>query len=302
MAGERGSASARDGHAIAVTRFAAAGPAKGTVVFSGAMGVRQDFYAPLAAHFAQNGYVALTFDYRGMGWSRSGGLRGFDTDVVRWAQQDLGGMLEEGERLAPGAPLFVLGHSLGGQILGIAPGNERVAGMISVTAGSGWYKYNDRMPVGVRIFWFAAIPLLTPLFGYFPGKALRMVGDLPQGVARQWRNWCVHPDYLLGENPAWRGDFERVRCDIVGYSFEDDPIITKPAIDNLHGFYARANVERRHLAPRDAGAKRIGHFGYFSPASRETLWKDALAWLGARSPAMACATVRASFTSAASIP
>lgn len=282
MEGTRGIASAADGYLLAVTRHPATGTAKGAIVISGAMGVRQDFYAPLAAHFASHGFAALTFDYRGMGRSRPATLRGFETDVVRWAEQDLNAMLHEARRLAEGAPLFVLGHSLGGQILGITPDNAMVAGMITVTAGSGWYRYNDRKPVGVRIFWFGAIPLLTPLFGYFPGKALKMVGDLPRGVAWQWRRWCLHPDYLLGENAAFRASFDRVKAPIVGYSFEDDPLITKLAIDNLHGFYRNAVVERRHVRPAEIGARRIGHFGFFAEDSRDTLWKESLSWLQAR--------------------
>jgi len=55
------------------------------------------------------------------------------------------------------------------------------------------------MPLQVRLFWFVFVPILTPLLGYFPGKRLRMVGDLPAGVAWQWRRWCTHRDYLLCE-------------------------------------------------------------------------------------------------------
>lgn len=280
MTGERGTARATDGYELAVTRFPAQGEARGTLLVAGAMGVRQDFYAPLARFLAAGGFHVLTFDYRGMGWSRPARLRGFEADVTRWVERDLEAMLDEARRPAPRLPLFLLGHSLGGQVLGVTPGNERVQGAVTVTAGSGWYRFNDRMPARVRILWFVAIPLLTPLFGYFPGRVLRMVGDLPRGVARQWRAWCVHPDYLLSEGQAAREAFGRVRAPILGYSFEDDDLITRPAIDNLHAFYRNAPVERRHVVPRDGA--RIGHFGFFSERSRDTLWADTLEWLRAR--------------------
>ena len=279
MAGGRGTARAADGFELAVTRFPAAGEARGTLLFAGAMGVRQDFYAPLAAFLADGGLHALTFDYRGMGWSRRGSLRGFETDVTRWAERDLNAMLHEARRLAPSKPLFVLGHSLGGQILGVAPDNAMVSAAVTVTAGSGYYRFNDRMPGRVRLLWFVAIPALTPLFGYFPGRPLRMVGDLPRGVARQWRGWCLHPNYLLREGAAARAAFDRVKAPILGYSFEDDDLITRPAIDHLHGFYRNAAVERRHVRPQ---GRRIGHFGYFSERSRDTLWQDSLEWLRGR--------------------
>ena len=263
-------------------RFPAEGTPWAVLVIAGAMGVRQDFYEPLARFFAANGIHTLTFDYRGMGFSRHGSMREFNTDVSEWAERDLNGMLFEAQAMASRLPLFYLGHSLGGQLLGVLPDVGRVRAALTVTAGSGYYRMNDRMPLRVRLLWFAAIPALTPLFGYFPGKSLRIVGDLPRGVAWQWRRWCLHPEYLLAEGDRYRDAFKRVTIPIRGYSFEDDPMITRPAIDHLHSFYGAAQVERRHLVPRDVGVDRIGHFGYFSGAHRDTLWRESLDWLRGR--------------------
>jgi predicted alpha/beta hydrolase len=83
---------------LAVTRVPAAGTPWATLVIAGAMGVRQDFYGPLARYFAANGIHALTFDYRGMGYSRRGSLRKVDVDLSGWAERDLNGMLFEGSR------------------------------------------------------------------------------------------------------------------------------------------------------------------------------------------------------------
>ena len=266
---------------IAVRRFAAAGTPWANLVIAGAMGVRQDFYERFARFLAAQGVNTLTFDYPGMGYSRSGGLRGFHVDVSTWAERDLNTMLFEAQAMGHSLPLLYLGHSLGGQLLGVLPDVARVKAALTVTAGSGYYKHNDRMPLRVRVLWFAAIPALTPIFGYFPGKPLRVVGDLPGGVAWQWRRWCLHPEYLLAEGERYRDAFARVRIPIRGYSFEDDPLITRPAIDQLHGFYRAAAVERRHVAPAELGVPAIGHFGFFSERSRETLWKEAVEWLRA---------------------
>jgi predicted alpha/beta hydrolase len=281
----RATAHAADGRELAITRFPADGQPWATMVFAGAMGVRQDFYAPFARFLAKNGVHVVTFDYRGMGWSRPEDLASLRADVSDWAEKDLNAMLGEARAMAPQLPLTFMGHSLGGQLLGVLPDNARVSAALTVTAGSGWYRFNDRMPVRVRIFWFLAVPLLTPLFGYFPGKATRMVGDLPAGVAWQWRRWCLDPEYLLVEGKGARAAFQRVSAPILAYSFEDDPIITRTAIDSLHGFYANARVERRHLAPAEVGERRVGHFGFFAAKSEPTLWSHSLGWLRAAAQA-----------------
>ena len=266
--------------ALEVRRFPAATPAWATMAVAPAMGVRQDFYEPFVRFAAESGVHVLTFDYSGMGFSRRGSLRGVDVDVLGWARE-LDAMLLQAQSMAPALPLTLLGHSLGGQLLGLLAHRQRVAAAINVTAGSGYYRFNRRMAWQVRVFWFLAVPLLTPIAGFFPGKRLRMVGDLPAGVARQWRTWCLHPDYLVGHVPGARESYARVQAALLAYSFEDDPIIPREAVESLHRFYRNARIEHRHVDPRREGIAPLGHFGFFHERSRETLWKPALDWLRA---------------------
>ena len=108
------------------------------------MGVRQDFYHPYAKYLAANGVHVLTFDYRGMGWSRPPG-----TCAASRRRERLGGAgprrdAERGTRRRPESAAHLhVGHSLGGQLLGVLPGNARVRAALTVTAGSGYYKFND---------------------------------------------------------------------------------------------------------------------------------------------------------------
>jgi predicted alpha/beta hydrolase len=278
----RETAKAGDGYDLAVTRFPAQGRAWATLCIGGAMGVRQDFYAPFARFLAENGIHVLTFDYRGSGWSRPRKLADFPANLTEWAELDLNAMLAEARRLAPELPPLFVGHSLGGQILGLAPDNELVRAAVHVTVGSGYYKFNEKMALHVRLLWFVFIPGLLPLFGYFPGKKLRMIGDLPFGVAWQWRKWCLHPDYVLSEGGDAYARFARVKAPILSISFSDDALITRRAIESLEGFYPAARVDSRHMAPGDIGAERVGHFGFFSSESRATLWKLSLDWLRAQ--------------------
>jgi predicted alpha/beta hydrolase len=66
---------------------------------------------------------------------------------------------------------------------------------------------------------------------------------------------------------------------ILRYSFSDDELISEQATDSLHSFYSGSRIERRHISPGDIGEKRVGHFGFFSPRSRDKLWASALEWL-----------------------
>lgn len=275
----RDTAAATDGYELAITRFPAEGRAWATMLFAGAMAVPQDFYAPFARFLAQAGIHVLTFDFRGMGASRPNDLAALDATASDWAGKDLEAMLGEARRAGPQLPLAVMGHSLGGQLLGLVPSNGAVRAVLNIAAGSGYWRLNDRMPVRLRIFWFVLVPVLTPLFGYFPGRRLRAIGDLPAGVVRQWRRWCLDPRYVLAEGEGAREGFDRVSAAIRSYSFTDDDMITRAAAQALDRFYRHARVEECHVAPGDVGAKRIGHFGFFAERARATLWPEALGWL-----------------------
>jgi predicted alpha/beta hydrolase len=271
-------AKAHDGYDLAVVRFPAQGTPWATLCIAGAMGVRQDFYAPFAHFLAANGIHVLTFDYRGSGRSRPRKLADFPATVTEWAELDLDAMLGEARKPARGLPLLFAGHSLGGQILGFAPASEQVSAVLNVAVGSGYYKLNERMALHVRILWFVVMPSLLPIFGYFPGRKLRMIGDLPLGVAWQWRKWCLHPDYMLSEGGDTYARFARVKAASLSLSFSDDAMIERRAVETLEHSYPNARIESRHVAPADIGTTGVGHFGFFAGHRQATLWKDALEW------------------------
>jgi predicted alpha/beta hydrolase len=253
-------------------------PARGAVLIVGAMGVPQGFYQPLAVWLAARGHHVLTFDFRGMGESRTGPMRAVDVDVVAWGRLDATAALRALQDRAPGLPLTWIGHSLGGQILPFVPDHIELAKVITVAAGSGYWRENSPpLRRKVWLFWFVATPLATPLFGYFPGKALGMVGDLPRGVIRQWRRWCLDPEYAVGaEGPAVRDLFARVTAPITAISFTDDEMMSARNTESLHGFYTRAAVTHRRFEPAELGKDRVGHFGFFRAAMAD-VWDRVLA-------------------------
>ena len=275
----RSAARAADGFELAVTRFCAAGKPWGNVLIANAIGVRQDFYAPFARFLAEQGLNVLTFDYRGTGRSSGERVAEIDTDVLDWARKDLAAMLAEARKASPQLPLALVGHSLGGQIFALAAGSESIRAVLNVAAGVGDYRLNRHVPVRLRLLLFVFYPLLTAAFGYYPGRKVRMLGDLPKRAAWQWRRWCMHRDYVVSEGDWVREALARVEVPILSYSFEDDIYIGKPAVERLNAFYSRARIEHRHLTPGRGESEAIGHFNYFSERRRDDLWRDALGWL-----------------------
>ncbi|WKB54654.1 alpha/beta hydrolase family protein [Eleftheria terrae] len=274
---------AGDGTRIAA-RFYRPGPQcpvpRAAVLIGPAMGVRQDYYAPFARWLAEQGWLVASFDYRGMGDSRPPGmarsLRGFEADLFDWAA-DYDCAIDALRAAAPQLPLYLLGHSLGAQLPGLLRNRDRVAGLVSVAAGSGYWRDNaPRTRRMVLYFWHVAVPLATRLCGYFPGRRLRKVGDLPRGVILQWRRWCLHPGYHVGaEGRQVRQAFEQARFPVVALSMSDDELMTERGTRALVDCYANAPRRIERITPQEAHARRIGHFGFFREQFEATLWRRA---------------------------
>jgi predicted alpha/beta hydrolase len=175
-------------------------------------------------------------------------------------------------------PLYWIGHSLGGQILPFVPNRDRVAKIVTVATGSGYWRENAA-PLRRIVWWlwYVVAPLSLRLFGYFPGKRLRKVGDLPRGVMEQWRRWCLNPEYALGaEGDPVRGLYASVKTPIVSLSFTDDEYMSALNTESIHGFFVNAPLKMKRIAPKDIGVGRIGHFGFFRPAFEDSLWRSHL--------------------------
>jgi len=278
---------AADGFELHGHCYGDAETARAGLLIAPAMGVEQRYYAEFAQWMASQGYLVLSFDYRGMGASRPAALkhslRGLDADIHTWAELDAAAALDELSRRLGGAerPIHWLGHSLGGQILGMLPNRARVSRAITVGCGSGYWRENSMaLRRYVWWLWYVVVQLALPLCGYFPGRRLRKVGDLPRGVMAQWRRWCLDRDYMMGEGGAGlRAQYAAMKLPMLSLSFTDDEFMSRRNTESLHSFYAGARPELRRIAPRDIGARRIGHFGFFRKHFQATLWPQVARFL-----------------------
>jgi predicted alpha/beta hydrolase len=268
-----------DGWPLGARLYHPLGPARGTVLIHGATAVPQTYYARFASWLADAGLRVLTYDYRGVGDSRPASLRGFPATMTDWARLDARAALDLVQERYGDRPIFLIGHSFGGQLLGLVDEMRDVAGALLVASQLGYYGHwplPERLSLALT--WYALIPTVTGTFGYLPGW-LGLGTDLPAGVAQEWAHWCRHPEYFIGEHPDARERLGRFDRPLLLYSFTDDPYAPEPAVASLAQALASAPLTRRRLAPWRLGADAIGHFGFFRPRFAPTLWREALEFI-----------------------
>jgi predicted alpha/beta hydrolase len=266
-----------DDFALGATLFQPKRDALGTVIVHSATATPSGYYRRYAESLAQHGLRVLTYDYRGIGLSRPRSLRGFRASMSDWALYDAAAAHALIRERFPGEPVATVGHSFGGQLIGLLDAaREDVRGTMLVAAQLGYCGHwapLDR--IKLRFLWHAAVPALTATFGYLPGKA-GLGEDLPRGVAEEWARWCTSPHYLMSFYPEARARFASFDKPVLMYSFSDDEIAPPRAVEALLQVFSGAPVEQHDIAPEAFGGQPIGHFGFFKARFERSLWLESV--------------------------
>jgi len=273
-----------DGRELAGLLIEAAAP-RGAITVNGATGYRREFYLRFAAYCAARGYHTLAYDYRGVGASARAPLRREAARMSDWGHLDMPAALDYLAQRFPGLPLFTVGHSVGGQLAAAMPNQARARAHVMVAASTGYWR-DEPVPMrwAAAFFWFMYGPLMLRLCGYVPHSPLWSGQSLPPGVYRQWRAWCLHPQHFGPDLARELPDNQFAHCSapVLALCFSDDPIANPTTVEALLAFYPRARIERRWIAPAEAGGRSIGHGGFFAARHRDSLWRSLLDWIDAR--------------------
>lgn len=254
------------------------------VIINAATSVRCRHYSRFADYLFANGFDVITYDYRGIGESRPGSIKGLNASWTDWGALDFEAMLRRAQRELPGQPIDVVGHSFGGCAAGLGESGQVIRRLVSVGAQFAyWRDYAPEQRWRMFGKWHLLMPLLTLFCGYFPGKRLGWLEDTPAGVVRDWST----PTARYERRPSGRAmlartgqlPFANVRAQTLAISISDDPYGTIAAIERLLSYFSHAPKTHLRIAPQDIGEQQVGHFAFFRSAYQATLWPIALNWL-----------------------
>ncbi|MCH8178773.1 MAG: alpha/beta fold hydrolase [Proteobacteria bacterium] len=198
---------ARDGQRLAARLFLpeslpGSGEVRRVVVIATALGVPQMFYWDHARWLTQHGLAVYTFDFRGMGLSAPGSLKGYQADLLDWAQRDAPAVLDEAARRFPGVPVSWFGHSMGGILFGAIPPHPSVDRVVTLGSGHGhrhWLAKPLRYYVG--LLWHVVMPLSIARHGLLRRPAAQRRGRPARGRGPAMA--------ALGHAPRFRGQPQR---------------------------------------------------------------------------------------------
>jgi predicted alpha/beta hydrolase len=129
--------------------------------------------------------------------------------------------------------------------------------------------------------WHVVMPALTALCGYFPGRRLGWLEDLPAGVAYEWsfRRARMERNHPAKARKDVVRRFAAVTAPILAVAVSDDEFGTVEAVCRAMRYYRGARPVEVLLSPKDLGFDAIGHFGLFHDRHASGFWLDTLLWL-----------------------
>jgi predicted alpha/beta hydrolase len=282
---------AADGYLLGASLFLPRGVKRHAVLINSATAVPRKVYRGFAGYLARRGCAVLTYDYRGIGDSRRKSLvgynqfkslKGFNASMADWATLDITGAVAWMRERYKTMPLTYVGHSFGGQALGLLANNTEVSRALLIAAQAGYWKL-IATPERYRVYaMMNALGLpITRVLGYAPGWAGVGV-DLPKGVFEQWTRWVMSPRYLFDDGTlTGLGNFGNYKGVLRALCLTDDPWATRPAVELLCSGFTAITPDIVSITPKDVETARIGHLGFFRPEHRDTLWRGAAEWLEA---------------------
>lgn len=274
--------------ALAATVYRPKNEVKKAVMLAPATGIKRQFYHNFAIHLAENGFGVLTFDNEGIGESLSSALAKCDASLISWGRHDMPAVLDALQDEFANATYHLIGHSAGGQLIGLMPNYSALASVFNVACSSGRIK-NMSMPYKLKAMGFmdAFIPLANLTLGYTPSDKIGMGEPLPRGVSRQWREWCNGAGYIktaFGKSIQTHF-YDDITMPSLWLGFSDDDIANSKNMDDMIRVFTKMPVEKQFLDPKDFGLNSIGHMRYFSSrtnAKAPQLWQMAVDWLNNR--------------------
>ena len=258
------------------------GSANGVVVVNCATGVLAHYYHRYARFLAEQGFDVITYDYRGIGVSRPPELRGCRYRWSDWGTLDCDAALQLARVHAGSRPVLLVGHSIGGFLPGLARNAPAISRLLSVGAQYAWWRdYGFRSRLRLLLKWHVAMPVLTALCGYFPGRRLGWLEDLPAGVANEWsfRRKRMELSLPAASRAAILERFRAVTAPILAVCASDDDLAPAKAVTRGLTYYPNSRRDLVVLTPLELKAERLGHMGLFHARHADGFWRDTVTWL-----------------------
>lgn len=269
-----------DGFSLAATAYRPK-EIKGVVMIAPATGIKRQFYNSFASYLAENKYAAICFDNEGIGGSLRGNLSKSVASLVSWGRLDMTSVFKYIQNEFPKSTYHLVGHSAGGQLIGLMNGADKLSSLFNFACSSGSIR-NMNYPFKAKAHFFmnGFIPLSNLVLGYTDSPKMGMGEALPKQVAKEWSVWCNSEGYIQYYLDKYKPKHSYLDLNFPSkwVHATDDDIANLTNVKDMIRVFPKLPHEIVSLDPKEHGFNDLGHMKFFSKR-RKSLWPMALDWI-----------------------
>lgn len=260
---------ASDQHQFNATVYPAGDPGAPVLVFFSALGTPAKVYRHVGQALAQQGVHFCAPDWRGIDSSSVRAARGSDFGYRHLVELDMAAVVTAMRQRFPNAPIWLGGHSLGGQLalLYAATHPEQVAGVVLIASGSVHmpaYPATMRLGIGAMV---ALSRITGPMLGYFPGERIGFGGREAAGVMRDWGHVARTGRYQpKGSAVDYEDALARLEKPVLALNFAADTWSPAPAAAALLDKLPAQSREHWRWGAADTENIALDHYSWLKHA------------------------------------
>ncbi|MEZ5003383.1 MAG: alpha/beta fold hydrolase [Chitinophagales bacterium] len=251
------------------------------IVILPAMGVKSTYYHSIAKILSQD-YIAMTMDLRGHGESSIRPSMKDDFGYKEMIDLDIKTMVERLMIQYSKNKLYLMGHSLGGQMACLFASKYEglIDGVILVGCCSVYYKGWQGMGKFKTLFGTQLIGVISRSLGYYPGKTFGFGGTEAKTVMIDWSNQSRTGKYVLSNDPFdYETALSKLKINTLAISFEADDMAPEKAVENLYlKFNPTSGIKHIHMKNDHPLNENYDHYSWTKrPVGVVKLIKE---WIG----------------------
>jgi len=232
------------------------------IIIMPALGVKAWVYEKIAFELQKLSHIVVTVDLRGNGKSSMRVSKKTNFGYHEMINYDCPAIIEKVNKHFPNNKIYLLGHSLGGQlnVLYASQHQKLISGLILVASCTVHYKkwcfpYNLGVLLGTQ-----AANILVRILGYFPGKKVGFAGKEAKNLILDWSYNARTGKYKIKNSKInFEEDIKQIKLPVLSISFKNDKLAPKKAVEGLNKKMENANITHHHCANDDC---TLNHFNW----------------------------------------
>ena len=257
--------SSSDGHRFDATLYPTDDPGAPVLLFQAALGTPARVYGRLGREMVKHGVQLCAPDWRGIGSSSVQASRASDFGYRHLIELDLPALIEAVRQRLPQAPIWLGGHSLGGQLslLRAAAHPEGIAGVALIASGSVHLPcFSSKLKLAIRSLVMMS-RVLCPLLGYFPGSRVRFGGREAAGLMHDWSHLAMTGNYRIkGSKIDYEKALHSLQPPVLALTFSGDHWSPELSAKALLGKLPPKTTLHWHWTPADTEGQTVDHYSW----------------------------------------